>query len=83
MGTVIGMIQAFDKIAEANTINASIVASGIKVALITTVGGLIVAMILQIFYNYILSKIDGLVLDMEEASMDFVDMLYKRKLQGK
>jgi len=77
------MIQAFDKIAEANTINASIVASGIKVALITTVGGLIVAMILQIFYNYILSKIDGLVLDMEEASMDFVDMLYKRKLQGK
>jgi biopolymer transport protein ExbB len=59
------------------------VASGIKVALITTVGGLIVAMILQIFYNYILSKIDGLVLDMEEASMDFVDMLYKRKLQGK
>jgi biopolymer transport protein ExbB len=83
MGTVIGMIQAFDKIAEANTINASIVAGGIKVALITTVGGLIVAMILQIFYNYILSKIDGLVLDMEEASMDFVDMLYKRKLQGK
>jgi len=83
MGTVIGMIQAFDKIAEANTINASIVASGIKVALITSVGGLIVAMILQIFYNYILSKIDGLVLDMEEASMDFVDMLYKRKLQGK
>ena len=83
MGTVIGMIQAFDKIAEANTINASIVAGGIKVALLTTVGGLIVAMILQIFYNYILSKIDGLVLDMEEASMDFVDMLYKRKLQGK
>jgi len=83
MGTVIGMISAFDKIAEANTINASIVAGGIKVALITTVSGLIVAIILQIFYNYILSKIDSIVLDMEEASMDFVDILYKRKLQGK
>ncbi len=83
MGTVIGMISAFDKIAEANTINASIVAGGIKVALITTVSGLIVAIILQIFYNYILSKIDGIVLDMEEASMDLVDVLYKRKLQGK
>lgn len=83
MGTVIGMISAFDKIAEANTINASIVAGGIKVALITTVSGLIVAIILQIFYNYILSKIDSIVLDMEEASMDLVDILYKRKLQGK
>ncbi|MDE0979624.1 MAG: MotA/TolQ/ExbB proton channel family protein [Flavobacteriales bacterium] len=83
MGTVIGMISAFDKIAEANTINASIVAGGIKVALITTVSGLIVAIILQVFYNYILSKIDSIVLDMEEASMDLVDLLYKRKLQGK
>lgn len=83
MGTVIGMISAFDKIAEANTINASIVAGGIKVALITTVSGLIVAIILQIFYNYILSKIDSLVLDMEESSMDLVDMLYKRKLENK
>ncbi len=83
MGTVIGMISAFDKIAEANTINASIVAGGIKVALITTVSGLIVAIILQIFYNYILSKIDSIVLDMEEASMDLVDMLYKRKIEGK
>ena len=83
MGTVIGMISAFDKIAEANTINASIVAGGIKVALITTVSGLIVAIILQIFYNYILSKIDSIVLDMEESSMDLVDLLYKRKLQGK
>ena len=83
MGTVIGMISAFDKIAEANTINASIVAGGIKVALITTVSGLIVAIILQIFYNYILSKIDSIVLDMEEASMDLVDLLYTRKLQGK
>jgi biopolymer transport protein ExbB len=83
MGTVIGMISAFDDIAEANTINASIVAGGIKIALITTVSGLVVAIILQVFYNYILSKIDSIVLDMEEASMDLVDILYKRKLQGK
>ncbi|NQX91570.1 MAG: MotA/TolQ/ExbB proton channel family protein [Flavobacteriales bacterium] len=80
MGTVIGMISAFDKIEGANTINASIVAGGIKVALITTVSGLIVAIILQVFYNYILSKIDSIVLDMEEASMDLVDMLYKRQI---
>ena len=80
MGTVIGMIEAFDKIAQANTINASIVAGGIKVALITTVSGLVVAIILQIFYNYILSKIDGIVFDMEEASMDLVDLVYRNKL---
>lgn len=83
MGTVIGMISAFDKIAEANTINASIVAGGIKIALITTVSGLIVAIILQIFYNYILSKIDSIVLDMEESTMELVDILYKRKLENK
>ena len=73
---------AFDKIARANTINASIVAGGIKVALITTVSGLVVAIILQIFYNYILSKIDGIVFDMEEASMDLVDLVYRNKLNG-
>lgn len=83
MGTVIGMISAFNDIAEANTINASIVAGGIKVALITTVSGLIVAIILQVFYNYILSKIDSIVLDMEEASMDLMDLLYKRSLSNK
>ena len=82
MGTVIGMIEAFDKIAQANTINASIVAGGIKVALITTVSGLVVAIILQILYNYILSKIDGIVFDMEEASMDLVDLVYKKNLKG-
>jgi biopolymer transport protein ExbB len=82
MGTVIGMISAFDKIAEANTINASIVAGGIKIALITTVSGLIVAIILQVFYNYILSKIDSIVLDMEESTMELVDILYKRKLEN-
>ncbi|MDG1767179.1 MAG: MotA/TolQ/ExbB proton channel family protein [Flavobacteriales bacterium] len=83
MGTVIGMIGVFDKIAEANTINASIVAGGIKVALITTVSGLVVAIILQVFYNYILSKIDSIVLDMEESSMDLIDLLYKREIAQK
>ena len=77
MGTVIGMIQAFDDIAAAGDISPQIVASGIKVALLTTVFGLIVAMILQIFYNYIISKIDSLVNDMEDTSISFMDMLNK------
>ena len=81
MGTVIGMISAFDKIAEANTINASIVAGGIKVALQRLWFDR--GHHPQIFYNYILSKIDSIVLDMEEASMDLVDLLYKRNLEGK
>ncbi|NNE56200.1 MAG: MotA/TolQ/ExbB proton channel family protein, partial [Flavobacteriales bacterium] len=59
------------------------VAGGIKVALITTVSGLIVAIILQIFYNYILSKIDGLVLDMEESSINMVDMVIRHELTNK
>ena len=73
MGTVIGMIQAFDKI-EAD-MQPSLVAGGIKVALLTTVFGLIVAIILQIFYNYIVAKIDGIVNDMEDASITLMDML--------
>jgi len=77
MGTVIGMIQAFDDIAAAGDISPTVVASGIKVALLTTVFGLIVAIILQIFYNYIISKIDGLVNDMEDSSISFIDMLTK------
>lgn len=77
MGTVIGMIGAFDAIAEANNISASIVAGGIKVALLTTVFGLIVAVILQVFYNYIIAKIDSLVNDMENASISLVDLLVK------
>lgn len=80
LGTVVGMIFAFDKIAEANNISPAIVAGGIKVALLTTVFGLIVAMILQIFYNYILSKIDGLVNDMEDASISVMDILIKHKV---
>lgn len=77
MGTVIGMIGAFDSIQAAGDISPSLVAGGIKVALITTVSGLIVAIILQIFYNYILSKIDAIVNHMEDASVSLVDMLVK------
>lgn len=77
LGTVIGMVQAFDAIEAAGDISPTIVAGGMKVALITTVGGLIVAMILQVFYNYILSRIDALSIDMEEASIGLVDVLAK------
>lgn len=80
LGTVVGMIQAFDKIAEVGDISPTIVASGIKVALLTTVAGLIVAIILQIFYNLILSKIDSIANDMEEASISLTDMLIKNKI---
>jgi biopolymer transport protein ExbB len=83
MGTVIGMIQAFDAIAAAGDISPTIVASGIKVALLTTVFGLIVAIILQIFYNYIVSKIDSLVNNMEDSSISFIDILTKFKNSGK
>ncbi len=75
LGTVIGMIEAFDAIQAAGDISPNVVAGGMKVALITTVGGLIVAMILQVFYNYILAKIDGITIDMEEASIDLIDVL--------
>ncbi len=75
MGTVIGMIGAFDAIEAAGDINPAVVAGGIKVALITTVGGLIGAMILQVFYNYILGKIDSLVNTMEDASISLIDVL--------
>jgi len=77
MGTVVGMIQAFDAIEVAGEISASLVAGGIKVALLTTVFGLIVAIILQLFYNYIISKIDGLVNTMEDASINIVDLMVK------
>ena len=81
LGTVIGMIQAFDAIQAAGDISPNVVAGGMKVALITTVGGLIVAMILQVFYNYILSKIDNITIDMEDASISLIDVL--TKYQGK
>ena len=80
MGTVIGMIGAFDAIAEAGDVSPSLVAGGIKIALLTTVGGLIVAVILQLFYNYLVSKIDSLVNTMEDASISLVDILVRNKL---
>ncbi|GAB4376680.1 MAG: MotA/TolQ/ExbB proton channel family protein [Salibacteraceae bacterium] len=76
-GTVIGMIQAFDAIAAANNISPGIVAGGIGVALITTVSGLLVAMVLQIFYNYIVAKVDSIVNEMEDASISLIDLLIK------
>jgi biopolymer transport protein ExbB len=79
MGTVIGMIGAFNDIAVANDISPAVVAGGIKIALLTTVFGLVVAIILQIFYNYIVSKIDGIVNNMEDASIQLVDLLVKYK----
>ncbi len=83
MGTVIGMIGAFDKIQAMGDISATAVAGGIKVALITTVAGLIVAMILQVFYNYIVSKIDGIVNTMEDASISLLDILVKYNVKNK
>ena len=79
MGTVIGMIGAFDSIQAANDISPGVVAGGIKVALLTTVFGLIVAIILQIFYNYIISKVDSIVNNMEDASISLVDLLIRHK----
>ncbi len=77
LGTVIGMVNAFDAIEAAGDISPNVVAGGMKVALITTIGGLIVAMILQVFYNYILAKIDGLTIDMEDSSICLIDVLTK------
>jgi biopolymer transport protein ExbB len=79
MGTVIGMIGAFDSIEAAGDISPSLVAGGIKVALLTTVFGLIVAMILQVFYNYLVAKVDSIVNDMEDASIKLVDILVNNK----
>ena len=83
MGTVIGMIGAFDAIEAAGDISPSLVAGGIKIALLTTVFGLIVAIILQIFYNYIVAKIDSIVNDMENASISLVDLLVAHELKNK
>lgn len=81
MGTVVGMVSAFDQIQAAGDISPTIVAGGIKVALLTTLMGLIAAVILQLFYNYIVSKIDSLVNDMEDASITLMDILtvYSKK----
>jgi biopolymer transport protein ExbB len=82
-GTVVGMVIAFETIEKAGDISPNIVAGGMKVALITTVGGLIVGMILQVLYNYLVSKIDSLVNTMEDASITLVDILVKHNLVNK
>jgi biopolymer transport protein ExbB len=81
LGTVIGMIVAFDAIEVAGDISPSLVANGIKIALITTVGGLIVAIILQIFYNYCTNKIESIVNNMEDASISLLDLLVKHNVK--
>lgn len=81
MGTVIGMIGAFDAIKAAGDISPSLVAGGISVALITTVSGLVVAMILQVFYNYIVAEIDSIVNNMEDASISLIDILTKYNMK--
>jgi len=81
MGTVIGMIGAFDAIQIAGDISPALVAGGIKVALITTVTGLVVAIILQIFYNYCVAKIDSIVNNMEDASISLIDLLVKHNMK--
>ncbi|MCF8260439.1 MAG: MotA/TolQ/ExbB proton channel family protein [Melioribacteraceae bacterium] len=78
-GTVQGMIEAFDAIAEAAQISPGVVASGISVALLTTLFGLVAAIILQVFYNYFVARIDKLVSDMEESSIELIDTLYEMK----
>ncbi|MCM1034972.1 MAG: MotA/TolQ/ExbB proton channel family protein [Paludibacter sp.] len=77
LGTIIGMIQAFDKIQQVGDISATVVAGGIKVALLTTLLGLVIAVVLQIFYNYILSLVEGLVNEMEDSSISLLDIVIK------
>ena len=79
LGTVIGMVMSFDQIQQAGDISPTIVASGMKVALITTIFGIIVALILQVFYNYILSKVEHLTSQMEESAVTLMDIIAKNK----
>ena len=83
LGTVIGMVETFDRIQIMGDISATIVAGGMKVALITTIGGLVVALILQLFYNYILAKVESLINSMEDASISLLDMVIKYNLKFK
>ena len=82
LGTVIGMVMAFDQIQQAGDIGPTIVASGMKVALITTIFGIVVALILQLFYSYILSKIERLTAQMEESAITLLDLITEYKSQG-
>ena len=81
LGTVIGMVQAFDDIQAAGDISPTVVAAGMKVALITTIYGIIVALVLQVFYNFILTKIENIVADMEDSSITLLDLLAKYNLK--
>ena len=81
LGTVIGMVMAFDDIQKAGDISPTVVAGGMKVALITTIFGIIVALVLQIFYNFILSKIESLTTDMEDSSITLLDLIMKYNLK--
>ena len=83
LGTVVGMVMAFDKIEQVGDISPTVVAGGMKVALITTVGGLIVALILQVFYNYLLSKLEAILNQMEDASISLIDLVIKYNLKFK
>jgi biopolymer transport protein ExbB len=81
LGTVVGMVMAFDDIQRQGDISPTIVAGGMKVALITTIYGIIVALVLQVFYNFILTKIEALVSDMEDCSITLLDLLTKFNLK--
>ena len=83
LGTVLGMVMAFDKIQQVGDISPTVVAGGMKVALITTIFGLVVALILQVFYNYILSKIESITSDMEDSSVTLLDLVIKYNLKYK
>jgi biopolymer transport protein ExbB len=83
LGTVVGMVMAFDKIEQVGDISPTVVAGGMKVALITTIGGLIVALILQVFYNYLLSKLEAILNKMEDASITLLDLIIKYDVKFK
>ena len=81
IGTVVGMVMAFDQIQQAGDISPTVVAGGMKVALITTIFGIVAALVLQVFYNYILSKIEALTADMEDSSITLLDLIMKYNLK--
>jgi biopolymer transport protein ExbB len=83
LGTVIGMVQAFDDIQKAGDISPTVVAGGMKVALITTIYGIVVALVLQVFYNFVLTKIEAITQDMEDCSIKLLDMIVKKGLYKK
>ena len=83
LGTVVGMVMAFDKIERVGDISPTVVAGGMKVALITTIAGLIVALILQVFYNYLLTKVEAILGQMEDASITLLDIIIKYTLKFK